>query len=203
MRGHALLIAFTAAPRPDPAIFTIEATKTNFSVAGFSRLHENSPPAFQTFDVIRVNRRFPARSTHLFRRETGVRMPLLVEKFYGSIRQKAPSERRKLIDESAKLSFRSPQGIESIFERWTALALTDIHNRVFVLQPPETSRRRAFCSESDCPDGLLLARVTVKSGSYQRGAARKHKALYRRASSSPPSHNRRLILTNRLGGGQL
>jgi len=44
-------------------------------------------------------------------------MPLLVEKYYGSIRQKAPSERRKLIDESAKLSFRSPQGIESIFER--------------------------------------------------------------------------------------
>ena len=76
-------------------------------------------------------RRFPARSTHLFRRETGVRMPLSVEKFYGSIRQKAPSERRKLIDESAKLSFRFPQGIESIFERWTALVLTDIHNRVF------------------------------------------------------------------------
>jgi hypothetical protein len=90
-------------------------------------------------------------------------MPLLVEKFYGSIRQKAPSERRKLIDESAKLSFRSPQGIESIFERWTALALTDIHNRVFVLQPPETSRRRAFCSEGDRPDGrwfaVLLARI--------------------------------------------
>jgi hypothetical protein len=90
-------------------------------------------------------------------------MPLLVEKFYGSIRQKAPSERRKLIDESAKLSFRSPQGIESIFDRWTALALTDIHNRVLVLQPPETSRRRAFRSEGDCPDGrwfaVLLARV--------------------------------------------
>jgi hypothetical protein len=90
-------------------------------------------------------------------------MPLLVEKFYGSIRKKAPSERRKVIDESAKLSFRSPQGIESIFEHWTALALADFHNRVFVLQPPETSRRRAFCSEGDCPDGrwfaVLLARV--------------------------------------------
>jgi len=95
-------------------------------------------------------------------------MPLLVEKFYGSIRQKAPSERRKLIDESAKLSFRSPQGIESIFERWTALALTDIHIRVFVLQPPETSRRRALCNEGDCQDGCWFAVLLARSNSEAR-----------------------------------
>jgi hypothetical protein len=102
----ALFIAHGYRAYLEPAIFSVEATKTGFCLGGFSSLNETPPPAFQAFEVIRVNGRFPPRSTHFLGRKTGVRMPLLVEEFYGTIRQKAPGKHWKPIDESAKLSFR-------------------------------------------------------------------------------------------------
>ena len=64
-----------------------------------------------------MNRNLPPPTAGLFRRETRIVVPPLIEKFLGSVRQTAPRECRNRIDDFSQSAFRLLDLLERILQR--------------------------------------------------------------------------------------
>jgi len=76
----------------------IGAPQSYFAFAGLFQVGIPSPFRHHYRKIFGMNRSLPSPAVRLFRGETGVVTPFLINELYGAVRMTRPCERRKSID---------------------------------------------------------------------------------------------------------
>src|SRR5437899_11335161 len=87
----------------NPAKHSVVATKTSFELSALARRHDLGPLLDQLRKVVGVNGRLPTLPARLGFRDTRIVLPTLIHKLVRAIRQLAPGDRRKGIENRSPL----------------------------------------------------------------------------------------------------
>ena len=99
----ARIVADGLEPSQEPAKHPIVATKTSFELSALTRRHDLGPLLAQLRKVVGVNRRLPTLPARLVFRDTRIVLPTSIHKLVRAIRQFAPGDRRKRVENRSTL----------------------------------------------------------------------------------------------------
>src|SRR4029450_5167277 len=86
-----------------PTKHSIAATKTPFELSALARRHDLGPLFGQLRKVVGVNGRLPTQPARLVLRDTRIVLPTLIHELVRTIRQFAPGDRRKGVENRSTL----------------------------------------------------------------------------------------------------